>query len=588
MNRIPLLLALLLFSPPALAGPAVDLDPGWSALALGDLDAAGAVFEQGVKKRKTRADATAGLLLIATARADDDTMRALLKDLDPARSTEALILAAGAAELALVPATGAALPWAEAACAVAEPVWPEDTRGLCTMAPLLRSGPRLSRCVQGCDTALSLPFSYAGSQPVVLVSINGGDAVPLLVDTGASGSLLTEEAAKALGLEEREHTSLQISATGGLIPSWRAIVTLELGGTRLEDVQVLVADLPIGGLAGILSPQDAWPGHVVELDFVNHELRVAPAAGQPLAGVALPYRQHETRPYVELRTQDRPPLPVVIDTGASHTHVDQAWEAMGEPLKRLGTEESLGAGGTRSQLIHTEGRLDASAGELSLPLLAPALYTPQSTDAPGVRNHGLLGADVWMGRVLSIDRSGRRLAMTTPAVLSSWEPGDEASWSVVIDGAPAGRFTERVVGADDGAVTLEVDLEVGESTDRLRVRIPDTWASRGTWMLTRPVLEAWALDDAGEQPLEPGAVVGRWLPLFKSFGTVPGAPPSLVFGEHDVGGKQLACTRLEMAAVAGDEPATFSMLECPTLPWRTVELGLVDADGVELWRVRRE
>lgn len=236
------------------------------------------------------------------------------------------------------------------------------------MAPLLRAAPERSQCTSGCDQDLVLPFSYAGSQPVVMASVDGSKPVPMLVDTGASGSLLTEQAALALGLAKREDTALQIAATGGMIPSWRDLVTLELGGFRIEDVDIVVADLPIAGLAGVLSPQSAWPRHVVVMDFSKHELRVSPAVGQALEGVSLPYRQHEERPYVELRSVDRPLRPVVIDTGAAHTLLDQAWEQLGSPLARGETTYAEGAGGARSEVVHTDGLLEATAGELALPL----------------------------------------------------------------------------------------------------------------------------------------------------------------------------------------------------------------------------
>lgn len=586
-------LLLLLVAAAAPAAPPDHLKIGWDALAVGDLEGAEAAFTDATRRRKSRSDATAGLLSVALTRADDEAMQTLLKGLTPSHASELLILAAGSAERSLVPASGDALAWAEAACEIEAPQWPDEVRDLCTTAPLLRVAPQQSRCTAGCEGTVVLPFSYAGSQPVVLVAVNGSAPVPLLVDTGASSSLLTEEAASALGLNKREDTALMITATGGMIPSWRDLVVLELGEARIEDVEVLVADLPIAGLAGILSPQATWPGNVVEMDFVRHELRASPASGQELAGVLLPYRQHEERPYIELRTADRPARPVVIDTGAGNTQVAEAWEQLGAPLERGDTSFAEGAGGARSEVIQTTGLLEATAGALPLPLQNPTLYTPHPSDAPTVANFGLLGADAWMGRTLSIDRSGGRLAMTDPPTLPPWQIDDAASFSVSLDGAPAGRFTERVVARDEQTITLEVTIsgvEDSDDGDLFTVRTLDSWPSRGNWMLTRPVVEAWVTTDAGVEPLDGNSVVTRWLPLFKPFGTVSSdKPPLLVFGPHQVGDQELSCTRLELPADAGGEPATFTMIECPTLPWRVVELGLVRAaDGLVLWQVRQE
>ncbi len=198
-----------------------------------------------------------------------------------------------------------------------------------------------------------------------------------------------------------------------------------------------------------------------------------------------------------------------------------------------------------------------------------------------------------MGRVLSIDRVGARLALSDPATLSPWLVGDQASFTVSFDGEPVGRFTERVLARDDESVTLEVTLEVAlESTEihRFVVRTPDSWPSRGNWMLTRPVLEAWTVDDSGERTPLPDGGQSHWLTLFRSFGTVASdKPPVLVFGPEELGGEQLSCTRLELPAAASGVAATFSMVECPASPWRVLELLLVNGeDGQEIWKVRRE
>ena len=580
-----LVLALSLASTPASASPQDELDAGWAALQAGDLRTAQASFGVAARTRRYREDAVAGALAVALARADDVAMSALLEGLDPERASELLVLSAGAAELALLEPSGRALAWAQAACGIEQPQWPDDVQELCSWAPLLQAAARHSRASS--EQGLVLPFSYAGSQPVVMVSVAGGEPVPLLVDTGASTSLLTEQAALALGLERREDTALQVAATGGLIPSWRELVRLDLGGATVEDVPIIVADLPITGLAGILSPQAAWPDRVVEMDFSRHELRVAAAGVRDVHGVALPYRQHGGRPYLELATADRPMRPVVIDTGAAKTHLDQAWEQLGAPLERGEAIKTEGAGGARAEVFPTTGELEVTAGELSLSLPGPNLYTPHHGEAPGVRNYGLLGAEAWMGRVITLDRAGRSLALTEPPALPPWEVGDMASFEVTKDGIVVGRFTERIVARDDQSVTMEVTTVLEEQTIFL-LRTPDGWSSRGAWMFTRPVLEAWTTDDAGERvPLEDGGRAA-WMALFTPFRTVPGEePPGLDFGLHEIVGVELSCTRLSLPAEVDERVASFSMLECPASPWRMAELEVRALEGDVIWRVRR-
>jgi hypothetical protein len=81
---------------------------------------------------------------------------------------------------------------------------------------------------------------------------------------------------------------------------------------------------------------------------------------------------------------------------------------------------------------------------------------------------------------------------------------------------------------------------------------------------------------------------GYWATLFRGFRTVPSdQPPGMFFGHHDIVGEALTCTRLELPAVVGEAPASFSMLECPASPWRVAELRVATEDGTVLWGMRR-
>ncbi len=577
----------LLLSTTAHADSTELMVEAWSHLRYGQLDQAQADFETAHAKRRTLEAATAGLLAVALARGDDDAMAALLEDLKPKRASGLLVVAAGAAELSLRRSPERALIWAEAACELEYPALADDVEELCSWAPLLREAEGFVRTDHA--EALALPFSYAGAQPVVLAGVNGGEPVPLLVDTGASTCLLTEQAAEELGLHERSDTALQVTATGGPISSWRDLVELELAGAAVQDVPVIVADLPIAGLAGILSPQALWPDRVVELDFSRHELRLAAAGEAELEGVVLPWRQHAARPYIELAAPDLPPRPMVIDTGATTTHLDQKWAGGTDSLELGDVHRTEGAGGARAEVIATEGTLAAQAGELSFPLTAPNLYDAPRSGGPWVWNHGLLGAEAWMGRTLSLDRTGRRIAFTDPPALPPWEPGDAARFEVTRHGEVVGAFTERVHERDDGTVTLEVTIERQDEEPYVFFLItPDGWASRGGWMFTRPPAGAYVLDPQGERQALEDMGKTAWMSLFEPFRTVPGdEAPGLLFGTHEITGRALSCTRLELPAQVGEQLASFAMLECPADPWRVASIQVRDDTDTVIWGFER-
>ncbi|MBT3221771.1 MAG: clan AA aspartic protease [Proteobacteria bacterium] len=556
-----------------------DLKVGEAALVIGDLEEAEEAFDRATRRRRHREAAKAGLLHIATTRGDDKAIRSLLSGHNPAKSSDDLVVFAAMAELALSSRTEDALSWAQAACKVEHPM----ARPSCAMAPLLKVAPHHSQCVSSCDGDLVLPISYAGSQPVVMASINSGPPMAFLVDTGASRSLLTHKTALKLGLEKRNDTAVQVSAIGDSYSSWMELVTIDVGESQIRDVAVLVAELPFAGIDGILSPQTLWPEHIVEMDFIRHELRVSPTSDQPLEGVLFPYHQYGERPHITLASEDFPPRPVMIDTGAANTTLDRSWAGM--TLKQSGTKYQLGAGGVQSEVTATDGVLKAMAGSLNLHFSSPRLTDTRA----GEVTHGRLGADFWMGRVLTFDRSGRRLSISDPSALTSWAPGDEASFLVSVNGESHGRFTERVLSHDDGTITLETVLEVDES-HRMITTMDDSWHNRGTWMLTRPVSEAWLVNEVGERIPVADKGMSLWLPMFpSSFSSDSGKTPTMTFGNYQLGSEEVPCTQIDLPVQASGVPATLSILECPASPWRVAELQLVRSDDEKvLWEVRRD
>jgi len=140
--------------------------------------------------------------------------------------------------------------------------------------------------------------------PVVLASIDGGPPRPFVLDTGAATSFLPAGAQAPPG-----STTLR---------------SLRVGGLTFRDVPAQRAELPADfPAAGILSPQQAFRGALVELDGRALALRLyrdldeagwRAQVGEPVHAVALRWAEDGT-PVVDASVAGRP-LALRLDLGA--------------------------------------------------------------------------------------------------------------------------------------------------------------------------------------------------------------------------------------------------------------------------------
>lgn len=87
----------------------------------------------------------------------------------------------------------------------------------------------------------------SGGIPIVAVTLNGEKTFPMLVDTGASITTITPAMARAIGL--RPQGKVRVTVANGQvveIPRGR-ISSIHVGDAQLNDLTVLIADLPLLG-----------------------------------------------------------------------------------------------------------------------------------------------------------------------------------------------------------------------------------------------------------------------------------------------------------------------------------------------------
>ena len=269
-------------------------------------------------------------------------------------------------------------------------------------APLLA----VPGCAAACTMVASVPVRMVESYPVVTAEV-AGQAVSLIVDTGAQGMLVTPGAAGALMLPLAGMR--QVQGTGG---SQEARIVrlpgLRLGGAAMPEQLAPVAPLPVdlrteppvAGLLGalLLSRFD------VSLDLVRGQMALFVPGECPLPpGLAVPLEvSRYGEAFLPVRVNGTG-LVALLDTGSRATLLTSG------AARRLGlsapvsANTAIGVDGTRQSLEHVTVRLAVGGG---VERAAPVSIAPLELDEAEL----LLGADQLQGRALFVSYS-RRVAV---------------------------------------------------------------------------------------------------------------------------------------------------------------------------------
>jgi predicted aspartyl protease len=179
---------------------------------------------------------------------------------------------------------------------------------------------------------VELAVTPMGNVPVVTVSINGSLA-HFLFDTGAERTILTAPAAKRLGVVPHYEYARRMRSLGAVAGGDARLRILDLGGTALPDVKVLVGSVslpmvdgrPLDGLLGA----DFLADFEVDLDLAHRRVLLyqppvcpitTPAWNEPYATIKANRSLHD-RLFFPV-SLDRHRLAALIDTGAQLTALD--------------------------------------------------------------------------------------------------------------------------------------------------------------------------------------------------------------------------------------------------------------------------
>lgn len=354
-------------------------------------------------------------------------------------------------------------------------------------APLLAASSLLGAvAVQAQRPAISLaaepqaiPFELFRGNRIFLSGRVNGREVSMLLDSGASSSVIDRQAAQRLGLPEGRRTTTQ--GAGGRVES-RVVegVMLSAGPLTIRDASVLVIDLseisrrigrPIDAILGL----EAFRAGIVDIDFAAGTIRFASAQGfAPPAGAArLPLTDRDGRRTIPVSINGGPSIQADLDLGSNGTLVVSRdyWAGRsglaelrfapvlgggvgGRVPKRLVTLPSVTLAGvtfTGVPAVLNEGASDlpVTGANVGLELLqrfravfdyrGGALYLLPDRAAiarPLAKNRHGLGLELTGGRLRVSD-----VVAGSPAAAAGWRVGDEV---IAVNGiAVDARFYDR-------------------------------------------------------------------------------------------------------------------------------------------------
>jgi predicted aspartyl protease len=329
-----------------------------------------------------------------------------------------------------------------------------------------------------------IPFPLRNQHVWVRGRINDSDSLWIVIDTGASATVLDADLARSLGLR----TGGRARAMGAGGPQEATLVkdvTVRLPGLSFHRPQMTA--LPLTAVSGASPrPLQVVVGHelfescVVRLDYAAGIMDVWDAKNAPkdLAGVEIPLTFEQGHPYVDgvLHVPGRRPLSgrFVLDTGSSlglaiHHQVAKR-ESLASAFPRTLATMGRGVGGEVRSIVGRATAFTLGGLRFQAPVVVMQETTSGAISAPGTI--GNVGGQL-LGRCrATFDYRGRRLRLEPAA-------GFDRPWEADMSGLvllPSGKeWSVRAVNPDTpaaeagiraGDVLLALD---GEPVERLEL-----------------------------------------------------------------------------------------------------------------------
>lgn len=259
-----------------------------------------------------------------------------------------------------------------------------------------------------------VPFlRQADGRIIVFALIDGAGPFPLIIDTGASVTVLDDSLVAELGLAARG-VEVTVHGVGGAssAPAYEPI-SVALGADELSLPWVVGIDLPGSSDARGILGVDALAQRTIEIDSGARMLRLRSDryAPPPGAGTSRSNMVIDTNglPHVEIRVNNTRGL-ALIDTGLGGMIIDPAFAARaGVPLSADPVEFRDVT--NEATAVQRTGRARLRIGQAFWIVERVALLRPEVLDRldAGERTEAVLGASVFSETTLVLDFTSRRL-----------------------------------------------------------------------------------------------------------------------------------------------------------------------------------
>lgn len=296
------------------------------------------------------------------------------------------------------------------------------TRRELIVSSLAAAGASRARPASGVQGAVvDVAFAFRTRQPIVPVSVNGGPALPFVIDTGASIHVIDREAARAAQVPAGRTTSWRGGGAATVDAQFVDDVTLTMAGRAWTAQRSGLAALGFPDrkhFAGLLGAP-ILTRYVVQFDFPATRLRLfEPGAFvAPSGATRLPFELMDDLPVVHV-TVDAGTGPldarVMVDTGAG-TFIDlnrpfvEAHDLVAAMPDAAAADRPAALGGPAPFLYATGRRVVLAGHAFEMPRLGLS-RSPTGSSSRAERD-GILGNDLLQAFVVTVDYARRTLLL---------------------------------------------------------------------------------------------------------------------------------------------------------------------------------
>lgn len=281
--------------------------------------------------------------------------------------------------------------------------------------------------------AVVIPFEYVSNEIIIKAKINGEKEYRFMVDTGATQNVIEQSVASSMGTRNKGDFALT-TGSGFVQMGSINLASVELGGIKLTNVPMAVADLPalsqIHGVkpVGILGA-NILRRFLVTIDYDRKRVILSDPASVQIPNDAIVIESQPTLGSaglsVDAKLDNKLSITMLVDTGAAFNSISESLikPVLKVPLLPVGNVQGVEGkkvliGAVQLKTINVGGATVADpifsvAPSSSTDKLPPGLFSGSSL--------GILGNPFWRNFRLTVDYRNGRLILERPKESQSAE-----------------------------------------------------------------------------------------------------------------------------------------------------------------------